>query len=305
MICRMILDRLFTNIVVSVDPFALCLLNTGWRLGLPGPPDVMFHFVLHGSGVLRGPRGEPQMLFPYSLAVIPRGIEHTIECGTDIQSEHSIDRTPPPGSGVLTFTAGNIDPADLKIACGVVHVAYGDVLGLFQNLQEIVVADLSGYPQVRSAFESMLAEQANPSIGSEALSSAYMSQCLVYLLRHLSSHEDAPIPWLSALENPALARSVDTMLGDVAAHHTVESLSEVALMSRSVFADHFRDAFGCTPMTFLRDLRLRRSIQLIQTMHELSIEQIAHRVGFSSRSHFTNVFTARFGVSPAAYRGAN
>ncbi len=301
----MVLNRLLSNIAVSVEPFALCLVNTGWRLGLPGPTDVMFHFVLQGSGILRGPDGKPQLIYPYSLAVVPRGIVHSIECGSEISSEHSIDCAPPPGSDPVTLAAGGIDPADLTVACGVVHVAYGDALGLFQNLQEIIMADLSGYPQVRSAFEGLMAEQANPDMGSEALASAYMRQCLVYLLRHLSGHADSPIPWLSALEDPALAQAVDAMLSDVSKHHTVESLSEVALMSRSVFSERFHAAFGCTPITFLRDLRLRRSIQLLQTKHDLSVEQIAHRVGFSSRSHFTNVFTARFGVSPAAYRSAN
>jgi AraC-like DNA-binding protein len=298
----MTLDRLFTNIVVNVEPFALCQVNTGWRLGLPGPPDVMFHFVLQGSGIMRGPGGEPTPIYPYTLGVVPLGVVHTIECGNPIESEETIDCSPPPGSGVVTLNAGTTVPADLSVACGVVHVAYGDVLGLFQNLKEIVIADLSGYPQVRSAFEGMMEEQKKPSIGSDALASAYMNQCLVYLLRHLSRHENRPIPWLSALEDPALARSVDAMISDVGAHHTVESLSEIAVMSRSVFSDRFHEAFGCTPMNFLRDLRLRRSIQLLQTNPDLSVKQIAHRVGFSSRSHFTSVFTGRFGVAPAAYR---
>lgn len=37
----------------------------------------------------------------------------------------------------------------------------------------------------------------------------------------------------------------------------------------------------------------------------LSIDQVAHRAGFSSRSHFSHLFTARFGVTPVAYRTAS
>ena len=45
------------------------------------------------------------------------------------------------------------------MACGIVNLSYGDSLGLFERLDEIIVADLSGYPQVRLAFEGILTEQ--------------------------------------------------------------------------------------------------------------------------------------------------
>ena len=33
-----ILERYLANLSVVVEPFALCLLEAGWRLTLPGPP---------------------------------------------------------------------------------------------------------------------------------------------------------------------------------------------------------------------------------------------------------------------------
>ena len=54
-------------------------------------------------------------------------------------------------------------------------MTYGDSLGLFQRLREIIVADLSGYPQVRLAFEGILAEQGGANQGSVALTRALMT----------------------------------------------------------------------------------------------------------------------------------
>lgn len=295
------LDRLLSNISVHVEPFALCQVSNGWRLGLPGPAGAMFHFVLQGSGILRGSHGENLMIYPYCLAVVPQGAQHSLECGLDVRSVRTIEGPPPPDAGIVMLTAGSDDMAELQVACGIVHVAYGDSLGLFQNLGEVVVADLSGSPQVRSAFEGILAEQGSNSPGSAALTSAYMNQCLVHLLRHLCADSGASLPWLSALEDPSLSAALDTIMTDIAAPHTVESLADAATMSRSTFSEHFRHAFGCTPMTFLRDMRLRRAAQLL-SQSGLSIDKIAGRVGFSSRSHFSQVFTARFGMSPAHYR---
>lgn len=299
----MLLDRLLTSIAVRVEPFALCLLDTGWGLRLPGPPDVMFHFVLRGSGVLRGPKGETHTLKRFSLGIVPPGAVHALECGSDVQSVRAVE-APPEGAGVVLLVAGGSAAAELQVACGIVHVDYGDSLGLFRQLQEVLVADLSAFPQVRSAFEGILDEQASPSPGSQALMAAYMSECLVHLLRQLTSSADCPLPWLMAAEDPGLAQAVTLVLENPAAAHTVESLADAALMSRSTFAERFHAAFGCAPMTFLRDVRMRRAAELLERSEYLPIDQVARRVGFSSRSHFSQAFTARFGMSPATYRAA-
>ena len=301
MIPGMLLDELLANVIVHVEPFAMCLLDSGWRLKLPGPPDVMFHFVLHGSGRLRGMDGKTYRIEPFFLAVVPKGARHSLECGTRVQSERAIE-APPEGHGVVSLVAGVLPAPDLRVACGVVRVTYGDSLGLFQRLRDIIVADLSSYPQVRDAFETILAEQGGAGPGHTALSQALMSQCLVYLLHHLSEQSEAPLPWLSALDDSSLGRAVDLIFDRPEAPHTVDSLADAAIMSRSVFAERFHRAFGCSPISFLQDVRLRRAAGLLGQTANLSIQQVASRVGFRSRSHFAQAFKAQFGISPAAFR---
>lgn len=296
-----LLDKLLSNVVVHVEPFAMCLVGPGWRLRLPGPPDVMFHFVLQGSGVLRGPKGETHQLERLYLGLVPKDTPHALECGSEVRSVRTID-TPPTEPGVVRLVAGASDSADLEVACGVVRVNYGDSLGLFQRLREITVADLTSFPQARVAFESILAEQGGTRPGSAALTQALMSQCLVYLLRYLSEQSESSLPWLSALEDPNLGRAVDLIFERPAAAHTVDSLADAAIMSRSVFAERFHQAFGCPPITFLHDVRLRRAAVLLNQSADLSIQQVAHRVGFGSRSHFSQAFKAHFGIPPAAFR---
>lgn len=296
------LDRLLSSVTIHVEPFALCLLDAGWTLRLPEAPVVTFHFVLEGEGVLRGPGREAHMLGRFNLAVVPRDAAHSLECGAKPTQVRSI-RGPSQATGIMELQAGDSGAPELRVACGRVRVEFGDSLGLFEHLREVIVADLSPHPQARSAFEAILAEQAHPSPGSEALTAALMNQCLVYLLRDLTAQSQCPLPWLTGLEDPDLARALDAMLETSGASHTVGSLADAASMSRSAFAERFQEAFGHTPMAFLRDVRLRRGAELLQRS-TLSIDQIAHRVGFSSRSHFSQVFTARFGVTPASYRAA-
>ena len=293
--------RRCSRLLIHVDPFATCLLSFGWRLRLPGPPDTMFHFVLQGSGGLRGPEGELLQLDRFSLAVVPKGIRHSLGCGSEVRSERAIEG-PPTGEGVVRLVAGRSDSSDLRVACGIVRVTYGDSLGLFQHSREIIIADLSSYPLARVAFESILTEQGGASPGSAALTRALMTQCLVYLLRYLSEQSDSRLPWLSDLQDPNLVLALDLILEHPDAVHTVDSLADAAIMSRSVFAERFREAFGCTPMRFLHDVRLRLAAELLGQRRGLSIDQVANRVGFRSRSHFSQAFKDRFGMAPAAFR---
>ena len=298
----MLLDKLIRNMSVHVEPFATCLLDSGWRLRLPGPPDVMFHFVLQGNGFVREPGGQLHRLERFYLAVVPKGVPHALECGVQINSERVVE-APPASEWGVRILAGK-GPADLRIACGVVTINYGDSLGLFQRLRQVLVSDLSAFAQVRSIFETLLAEQGGPGAGSEALTQALMTQCLVYLLRHLSERPDDSLPWLSALEDEGLGPAMDLILDRPDAPLTVALLADASLMSRSSFADRFHKAFGVPPMKFLHDVRLRRAAEMFQKDPELSIDQIARHVGFTSRSHFSREFKRRFGASPAAFRNA-
>ena len=155
-----------------------------------------------------------------------------------------------------------------------------------------------------STEPGILKEQSHPGPGSTAMTAALMSQCLVHVLRSLAKRKEGPLPWLSAVEDPRLAKVIDKILEAPGAHHTVESLSEFASMSRSAFAEKFTAAFGRSPMSLVHHVRMQRAAQLLQ-QPSLSIDEVAGRVGFSSRSHFSRAFKKHCGTAPAKFRQAD
>jgi len=127
-----------------------------------------------------------------------------------------------------------------------------------------------------------------------------MTQLLVYMFRTLGEQSEVSLTWLHALNDPRLAHAIDHILDDPGALHSVESLADVACMSRSAFSKHFHDAFSRSPMALVNHVRLERPAKMLNT-GQASIEQIANRVGFSSRSHFSRAFKKHTGISPASY----
>ena len=295
-----ILDRYLANLSVIVEPFAVCLLDRGWRLTLPGPPCAMLHFVVRGDGWLSCPDGTHTPIGKNWVIVIPTGTVHSLETDEHFDHELTIPCTPD-GPPVHYIVAGDSGPLDMTVGCGTLNVRYGEALGLFDHLSEVLVIDLSDVPEVPNLFKLMMDEQAGDSPGHIVIQGAVMTQLLVYMLRALGERSQSSLAWLNALNEPRLARAIDHILDDPGALHSVESLAEISCMSRSAFSSHFHAAFSRSPMALVNHVRLEKAAKMLNT-GQASIEQIANRVGFSSRSHFSRAFKKHTGVSPAVYK---
>jgi len=198
--------------------------------------------------------------------------------------------------------AGAPETAELVVACGLVSVRYGSSVGLFDHLRQVLAVDLSGHPGVAAAFRGILAEQSQAGPGSAVMTAALMTECMVQLFRSLATGSDQSLPWVTALEDPRLGRVIDRMLDKPEAIHTVESLAETASMSRSAFAEHFTAAFGRSPMSLLQHIRMQQAAHLLRQDARLSIDDVAARVGYSSRSHFSEAFRKHHGTAPTVFR---
>jgi AraC-like DNA-binding protein len=296
----MLLDKLLSNLSVHVKPFAICTVSEGWRLHLPGPTGLLFHFVLEGNGVLYGPRGDAHTLAPMHLSVVPIGAKHILEASGDSHDELRID-SPPAGEQICEIVAGSKDQAQLVVSCGMVAVRYGNSLDLFDHLNEVLAVDLSGVPQALSSFEGIMAEQSLAIAGSDTMTAALMTQCLVHLFRRLPSQDENALPWLMAVQDERLARVIDIILGAPGNNYTVESLAETAAMSRSAFAERFADYFGRSPMNFVNHVRMQHAAQLL-AVGNMTIDEIGRAIGYSSRSHFSRAFKDHSGLPPTDFR---
>jgi len=292
------LDKILSNLHIRVEPFALCLISDGWRLHLPGPSEVVLHFMLKGEGVISSQESGEQPVSACGLLIVPPGIPHALAPAGPIHYEKRIEK-PPTDQHICQLVVGPSEAPNLVVACGIVRVTYGQSLGLFSHLKTILVEDMKGNARVPAAFQAILAEQSHPGPGSETLTASLMNECLVHVLRQLA--QKGPLPWLSALQDDRLGRSLDRIFEDMGGNHTVESLADAAGMSRSAFAESFTAVFGQPPITFLHQLRMQRAAHMLREA-SYSIEEVAARIGFSSRSHFSHAFKEHHGLSPASFR---
>ena len=63
----------------------------------------------------------------------------------------------------------------------------------------------------------------------------------------------------------------------------------------------FKSDVGMPPIRFLRQLRMERAKDLLESSF-LSVKEIAFQVGLNDESHFVRDFKSTYGYSPALYR---
>lgn len=252
--------------------------------------------------MVHGAAGDVRAFGSSWIAVVPPGVPHALATEGPIEHEERVDAIPD-DRPICRMVAGSPDHPDMVVACGLVGVRYGQSFDVFARLREVLAVDLSAVPHLRGVFRHIVSEQEHAFSGSTAMTKALMTQCLVHLFRSLPEDDIATLPWVAALRDPRLADAVERILADPAADHSVESLAEAAAMSRSAFADHFTHAFGRPPMTLVHEVRMQHAAKLLADP-ALSVDAVAGKVGFSSRSHFSSVFKKHTGATPARFRQA-
>src|SRR4029079_2399862 len=115
-----------------------------------------------------------------------------------------------------------------------------------------------------------------------------------------SPGEHAPPGLLRGLADERLAPAIRQRHTHVGRAWTVALLAKSAALSRSVFFERFTRTVGLPPMEYLLDWRMAVARGLLRGQ-ELSITEVAERVGYSSASTFTAAFSKRMGQPPGRF----
>ena len=98
-----------------------------------------------------------------------------------------------------------------------------------------------------------------------------------------------------------MKRACERLESDLGGTLSLQRIAAEFNLSASHFSRAFHVSTGLPPHQWLLQQRIKAAKQLM-TVRDLSLSEIAISAGFASQSHFTRVFSALVGVSPAAWR---
>lgn len=98
-----------------------------------------------------------------------------------------------------------------------------------------------------------------------------------------------------------LAAAVQYIQDNLDRHISIDELVEEACMSKSSFYRHFSDEFDMSPLEYITRERVFRARELLSNP-ENTVTNVSHSLGFSSTSHFIDMFKEHEGVTPKQFQ---
>jgi AraC-like DNA-binding protein len=150
---------------------------------------------------------------------------------------------------------------------------------------------------VARLFDELTGER----VGSAFAIRQYGQLLLLEMLRSCLEQVDLPPGWLRLLTDEQLRPAISRMHTEPGRQWRLEELSQAAAMSRTSFAERFRQAAGVPPLTYLSQWRMTLAQRALRD-DDTRIAQLAARLGYGSESAFSTAFKREVGVSPLRYR---
>lgn len=177
---------------------------------------------------------------------------------------------------------------------------------LFENLPPVVqVHGRSSEASVlRWSLEQLTTELRERRPGGHLVSEHLAHIMLVQILRlYLASEGRVGTGWFHALADRQIGRAVGAVHAEPGRRWTLVELAAVAGMSRSSFAERFRQLVGSPPMDYLTRWRMLVAGDRLRHSRD-SVAAIALSVGYESESAFSTAFKRTMSVSPRQYQRA-
>ena len=167
------------------------------------------------------------------------------------------------------------------------------------HIQHIMSSTAPEWLQIGLQFLAVEVNQIRP--GRDKILDHLVSILFIECVRDYIAAMSDSNNWLHALSHPELSNALAAIHEQPHQPWTVESLAEQCCMSRSKFASLFTQIVGETPLAYLQQHRLRLAAQPLK-MGQLTIQQIAYRVGYSSETAFSQTFKKFYDLTPTQYR---
>ena len=197
-------------------------------------------------------------------------------------------------NGILPLTAG-----DDFLILGSHFRLESDAQFLLEALPPVVLLESEAQREsLRWAVDRLLREMREPQPGSTLIAQQIACTMLVEALRlHVSEDVEKSPGWLAAFSDARLRAALTSIHQEPGRAWTLADMAHAAGMSRTAFAQLFKEKVGRPPMEYLTDWRRTLAAKRLKEPNE-SVSSVASAVGYKSESAFSAAFRRTRGSSP-------
>ncbi|HWX01518.1 AraC family transcriptional regulator [Collimonas sp.] len=268
-------------------------------LQFPEPKGIKCYAVVSGQSWLAVDGvADPVQLQAGDCFLLPRGRSFCL----------ASDLSLPPVDALALRAAknGSIDSFSADAVCFIVggHFALaGNHAGILLGALPPIVhlQKESDKAALRWSIERMTKELREPQPGSQLIVEHIGHMMLVQALRlHLAEGLNGGVGWLFALADQQMGAAISAMHQEPGYRWTLQELAQRIGMSRSTFAQKFKETVGKSPMEYLTRWRmLVAGDKLVHSGDPVAV--IALALGYESEAAFSTAFKRVMGCSPRQY----
>ena len=120
--------------------------------------------------------------------------------------------------------------------------------------------------------------------------------------RRISASMIPDLPEIESADKIFLEKLLSVVEDNISnSEFSVDDLSSLMAMGKTNFYKKIKELLGQTPVDFIREIRIKRAMQLLNT-GQMNVTEIAYECGFSDPKFFSKTFKKLTGVSPKDYK---
>ena len=280
-----------------------------WSFSLTRRDTIVFYLVISGSfcinvdGSVRQAHAGDMIMIPNTYCHESYALNYHSDDAKPLDDKLVVNVEKP-----IKLNDGDADEDAPSLSLILIECKYDkDMIRPLLSVLPSILPEIKDLPESRFevidvAIKLLALESEHQRMGKTAVINHWASIMMIECLRtYIERLPEATDNWLQAMKDPYLAKALMAMHDKPSQNWTIHQLAEVAGMSRSSFAQRFKDSVGVPPLTYLIDYRLRLAARYLR-LQQNSIGRISELVGYASDSTFSQAFKRVYGVSPKAYR---
>jgi AraC-like DNA-binding protein len=269
---------------------------------------ILFHIVASGTCWVSVDDGVRHWAHEGDVIVLPYADRYAMGGHAPAEMVSILDLLDPLPWDVIPVIRHGGGGRRTDVVCSYLHSEHPLFDPSMRALPPVFVVRLPAGPAsgwVQATIRYAMEEMAPPSNRSDnVLSTRLPELVLIEVLRvHLSTAPSVDRGWFAAMQDPVLAPALSLLHRSPERRWTVAELASGAAVSRSLLDERFRQVLGRSPIRYLTEWRMHLAEDLLATA-DVTVFDIARRVGYVSEEAFSRAFKRERGLSPSHWRAA-
>ncbi|WP_413693927.1 AraC family transcriptional regulator [Psychromonas sp. KJ10-2] len=164
------------------------------------------------------------------------------------------------------------------------------------SLPHLLHFNFNDCPNINKTAQWLFEEAFQDKCGRLPMLSALTDIFIIHILRFVLSNKLMEHGLLAGLAHPQLAKVLVAIQAKPEYSWGLQEMADIALMSRSKFADLFKRVVGQSPGDYLVDWRISVAKTLLK--ENKSVALVANSVGYENGSALARIFRKKLGLSP-------